>query len=318
MRQAISMQDLEADHRVQAGPTKAVVKLRHPWRTVSATVVALMLGGVLYSLLTNPNLGLEVIFEYLLSEPVIEGVKVTIMLTLVGMSFAVILATILAVMTLSDNWVLNGVAKLYIWIFRGTPLLVQLIFWAYMGVLYPHFFIGIPFTDIVFVDARTSDVIGPTLAALLGLITHEASYSAEIVRSGIIGVSHGQKEAGASLGMSPGRTLRRIILPQAMRTIVPPLGNEFIAMLKYTSIIAVIGGNDLMTNVQHIYTQNFQVIPLLIVASVWYLVLVSFFSFFQTRIERYFGRGVAGQKEAGFIDQMFQRAFGGKKTNAQR
>jgi polar amino acid transport system permease protein len=231
---------------------------------------------------------------------VLDGVKVTLILTLVGMTFAVFGAVLLAVMSLSNNWVLSGVAKLYIWLFRGTPLLVQLIFWAYMGVLYPTLGIGIPFTDITFFSARTSDLIGPMTAALLGLITHEASYSAEIVRSGILAVPHGQKEAGASLGMTPARTLRRIILPQAMRTIVPPLGNEFIAMLKYTSIIAVIGGNDLMTNVQNIYTQNYKVVPLLVVASIWYLVLVSFFSILQSRLERHYGRGVAGQNNTSF------------------
>ena len=148
---------------------------------------------------------------------------------------------------------------------------------------------------MIFWEARTSDLINPTVAALLALTFNQAAYAAEIIRGGIISVEHGQAEAAWSLGMGPNRTMGRIVLPQAMRAILPPLGNEVISMLKATSLVSVIGGADLMTTVQYVYSQNYKVIPLLIVASLWYLFLVTLMSFPQRWLEKRYGRGTATQ-----------------------
>ena len=180
---------------------------------------------------------------------------------------------------------------LTILLFRGTPQIVQLLFWGFLGALYPKIALGIPFTHIHAVSAETHTVISVFVAALLGLGLNEAAYSSEIVRSGILSVDEGQTEAAYSLGMTPGQTMRRIILPQAMRVIIPPMGNETISMLKLTSLVSVIAGNDLLTNLETAYAQNFRVIPLLIVACIWYLALTSLLSVGQFFLERRYGRG---------------------------
>lgn len=265
--------------------------LRHPGRWVAAALVALVAFLVLRSLFTNPNVGWSTVREYLFAPVTLSGVVVTIYLTAASMVIGVVGGVIVAVMRLSDNAVLSGVARTFIWFFRGTPVLVQIIFWGYLGALYPSVSIGIPFTDVVFFTGRTSDVITAPVAALLALGLNEAAYAAEIVRGGVSSVDRGQTEAALSLGLSPSQTLRRVVLPQAMRVIVPPMGNEVITMLKTTALVSVIAGQDLMTVLQRIYSQNYQVIPLLVVASIWYLALTSLLSIPQAWLERRYGRG---------------------------
>lgn len=274
-----------------ARDAKPVRPLRHPGRLVAAVLVGLLAFGVLRSLLTNPNIGWPLVREYLFASVTLHGVGVTLLLTAASMVIGVIGGILIAVMRLSENPVVSGVARAFIWFFRGTPVLVQIIFWGYLGALYPFISLGIPFTDVTFFSGRTSDVITAPMAALLALGLNEAAYAAEIVRGGVSAVDRGQSEAALSLGLSPAATLRRIVLPQAMRVIVPPMGNEVITMLKTTALVSVIAGQDLMTIVQRIYSQNYQVIPLLVVASLWYLALTSALSVPQAWLERRYGRG---------------------------
>jgi polar amino acid transport system permease protein len=192
-------------------------------------------------------------------------------------------------MRLSDNPVLRSLAGGYVWLFRGTPILVQLLFWFFLGSVMPEVTFGIPFGP-EFTIGSTSDVITPFMAAILGLGLNEAAYMAEIVRAGIGAVDRGQTEAAQALGMNPFTTYRRVVLPQAARVIVPPTANEVISMLKLTSLVLVIGLNDLTTTVQLIYGRNFQQIPLLVVASIWYLVLTTILTIVQSRLEKRLGR----------------------------
>ncbi|GAA1748496.1 amino acid ABC transporter permease/ATP-binding protein [Nonomuraea bangladeshensis] len=275
----------------QRPPPVAVVPVRRYGRWAAAALVAYVLFALGWSLWHNPNLDLASIRQYLFAPSILHGLAVTIELTLVAMVIGVAGGVLLAVMRLSDNPVLSGVAQGYIWFFRGTPLLVQIIFWGFLGALYPNLFLGIPLTGIVFGSVPTSSLIGAATAAVLALATNEAAYCAELVRAAIISVDGGQREAAMSLGMSSGRRMRFVILPQAMRVLIPTLGNEAISMLKMTALVSVISGRDLMTSVQQIYQQNFKIMPLLVVASLWYLLLTSVLSVGQHYVERYFGRG---------------------------
>jgi polar amino acid transport system permease protein len=195
-------------------------------------------------------------------------------------------------MRLSPNPLLSGTSWLYIWFFRGTPVLVQILFWGYISALYPRLSLGIPFGP-QFVHFSANSAITPFVAGMLALGLNEGAYMAEIVRAGIISVEEGQTEAAQSLGMTRLQTMRRIVLPQAMRVIVPPTGNETISMLKTTSLVVVIAYFELTVAVQTIYSRTFQTIPLLIVAALWYLALTSVLSVGQMFIERRFGRGFA-------------------------
>ena len=300
------------DERSQADAPLKAIPVRHYWRWVFAILIAAVSLSFLYSLVVNPNLDIGTIREYMFKPFVLRGVGVTIMLTVVAMVIGTALAVVLAVMRLSDNPVLSTVAWVFVWFFRGTPLLVQIIFWGFLGALYESITIGIPFTDIVFFEAATSDLIGPTTAAVLALSLNEAAYAAEIVRAGILAVDTGQEEAAEALGFTGSQTLRKIVLPQAMRMIVPPMGNETITMLKSTSLVAVIGGKDLLTAVQSVYAQNYKVIPLLVVAALWYLVLVTIMSIGQHFIEKRFGRGY-GPIE-GSHEGALSRWFGARKV----
>ncbi len=278
------------------GEPLQAVPVRHVGRTVAAVVVAVVVLSVLWSLGKNPNLDWPTIGQYLLAELTLRGIVVTITLTVVSMVIGIVGGVGVAVMRLSDNYVLRWVALAYVWFFRGTPVLVQIIFWGYLGAFYPRTTIGIPFTDVVFFDERTSTLVTATTAAILALGLNEIAYAAEIVRGGITSVAPGQREAAASLGLSPAVTMRKVVLPQAMRVIVPPMGNEVITMLKTTALVSVIAGKDLLTNLQQAYAQNFRVIPLLVVASLWYLAMVTVLSVAQSRLEKRFGRGFSSSR----------------------
>lgn len=272
-------------------PEFTLHRLRRPWRAVSAVVVALLAFGVIWSFATNPNMNWPVVGSYLFAQITMNGLLVTLYLTAVSMVIGLVGGVLLAIMTLSENPVLRVVANTYITIFRGIPVLVQIIFWGFIGAFIPVLTLGVPFTEIVFAEVATSSVIGSTTAAILALGLNEAAYASEIVRAGILSVDGGQREAASSLGMSRSLTLQRIVLPQAMRVIVPPMGNEVISLLKTTALVSVIAGNDLMTNLQQIYSQNYQVIPLLVVASAWYLIVTTILTVGQRQLERRFGRG---------------------------
>jgi polar amino acid transport system permease protein len=280
--------------QTDAGPAPPIkaVPVRHPGRWVGVAVIVVLVAMLVHSFLTNPNFQWDVVGEYLFSDPVLRGLRNTLILTVLAMAIGVVGGVLLAVMRLSPNPVLAGAAAVYIWLFRGTPVITQLIFWNFLAALYPRLGLGIPFGP-TFVSVDTNAVISVFAASLLGLGLNEAAYMAEIVRGGIQSVDHGQSEAAGALGLSRTQTLRRIVLPQAMRVIVPPTGNETISMLKTTSLVVVIAYFELTVAVQTIYSRTFQTIPLLIVAALWYLALTSVLSVGQMFIERRFGRGFA-------------------------
>ncbi|MFC9497393.1 amino acid ABC transporter permease [Streptomyces sp. NPDC056982] len=270
-----------------------IVPVRHWGRWISAVAAVAALAGLVGSLAKNGNLHWDVVGHYLFAGLIFDGLATTLWLTVAAMTLGLVLGTLVAVMRLSDDPVLYGLSSLFVWLFRGTPLLVQIIFWGYAGALYRHVMVGIPFTGVTFFQADTNTLLTPAVAALLALGLNEAAYASEIVRAGIRSVDAGQTEAAHSLGMRPALTMRRIVLPQAMRVIIPPLGNETINMLKMTALVSVIAAHDLMSNIQDVYGQNYQVIPMLVVASLWYLALVSVLSVPQAWLERRYGRGTA-------------------------
>ncbi|GAA2846539.1 amino acid ABC transporter permease/ATP-binding protein [Nonomuraea rubra] len=314
------MTSLAADTaRAPAGerpPPVAVVPVRRYGRWAAAALVAYLLFALGWSLWHNPNLDVASIRQYLFAPSILHGLAVTVELTLVAMGIGIAGGVLLAVMRLSDNRVLSAVAWGYIWFFRGTPLLVQIIFWGFLGALYPNLFLGIPLTGVVFGSVPTSSLIGAATAAVLALATNEAAYCAELVRAAIISVDGGQREAAMSLGMSSGRRMRFVILPQAMRVLIPTLGNEAISMLKMTALVSVISGRDLMTSVQQIYQQNFKIMPLLVVASLWYLLLTSVLSIGQHYVERYFGRGFGVKPSAAHERRARRRAAARDRARA--
>jgi polar amino acid transport system permease protein len=273
-------------------PTDIVaVPVRHPGRWVAVAMLAVLTAMLVNSLLTNPRFGWPVVGQYLFSPPILAGLRNTIVLTILSMLIGIVGGVALAVMRRSPNPVLSSVAAAYVWLFRGTPLIAQLLFWNFLGALYPRLSLGIPFGP-EFVSVETKTLISVFVASLLGLGLNEAAYMAEIVRAGIQSVDPGQEEAAGALGLSRAQTLRRVVLPQAMRVIIPPTGNETISMLKTTSLVVVIAYSELLTSAQRIYSANFQVIPLLIVAAAWYLAITSLLTVGQGFLERRFGRGV--------------------------
>ncbi|MBV8194082.1 MAG: amino acid ABC transporter permease [Candidatus Dormibacteraeota bacterium] len=266
------------------------IPLRHPWRWVAAVVILVITAELVYTVVSAPNLRWGVVGQYLFQGLIEQGALLTVELTAIAMAIGVVLGMIIAVMRLSPNPVVSSVSWFYIWFFRGTPVLVQIFFWYNLNTVLPHIGIGIPFTSIG-LSASTNDVITPLLAVILGLGLNEAAYMAEIVRAGIISVEHGQTEAAQALGMTRLMVMRRVVLPQAVRVIIPPTGNETISMLKTTSLAFIAALPELFTRSEQISNFNFAVIELAIVASIWYLFMTSILTVGQYYLERYFARG---------------------------
>ena len=277
---------LGAETTAAAVPPEAIraIPVRHYGRWISAACVLVLLGllGVAFA---NAQIQWSTVPRYLDYPTILKGAGNTLLITVLAMLLGVVLGTLLAVMRLSKNPVMSAVAWAYIWFFRGTPVLVQLLLWYNLSLVFPVLDLGPLYKD------EMQDVMTPFLAALLGLGLNEAAYMAEISRAGILSVDQGQTEAAQALGMSSARTMRRIILPQAMRVIVPPTGNEFINMLKTSSLAFAIQFQELLKAAQSIYSRNLAVMELLMVVTVWYLVLTTAFSIVQYYIERYFQRG---------------------------
>ncbi len=271
----------------------APVKLARPGRRVAAVAVALVAAGFVYTVFANPNFQWGVVSRYLFNKDILAGVRLTIELTVSAMAIGVSLGLITALMRLSDNPLLSGAAAVYTIAFRGTPALVQLIFWYNLAALFPRITIGIPFFGPEWFSVNANAIITPTVAANLGLGLCEGAYMAEIVRAGIMSVDPGQREAGVALGLTRAQTMWRVILPQALRVIVPPTGNQIIGMLKLSSLASVISVTELLSAAGLIYTRTFETIPLLIVASLWYIALTGVLSLGQRVIERRLGRSVA-------------------------
>lgn len=269
-----------------------IVPRRHVLRWLSAALALLVLAMAVNSVVRNERFQWGVVGQYFGSPAVLDGLLLTLWLTAGVMVLGFVIGTVFAVMRLSANPVLRTISWGYVWIFRSTPLLVQLLFWFNIGALYPTLGIGIPFGP-EFLTVRTVNLFGAGFTALVGLTLHEAAYAAEVVRGGILSVDAGQTEAAASLGLSRWRVLRRIVVPQAMRSIVPTAGNMLIGTLKGTSIVSVLAVQDLLFSVQLIYNRTYQVIPLLMVATIWYIAVTTVLSAGQFYVERHYARGAA-------------------------
>ena len=237
----------------------------------------------------NENFGWPIIGEWFFETTILNGLYVTLGLTVVAMSLGIVLGLVLAIARMSEDRLARTLSGLFIWFFRGTPLLVQLIFWYNMSTLFPQLSITIPFGPTL-ASWDTNTLITPVTAAIAGLALNEAAYMAEIIRGGLISVDKGQVETAEAFGMTRLRTLRRIVIPQAMRSIVPPTGNQLISMIKATSLVSVIAMADLLYSVQSVYNRTFEVMPMLLVAVFWYLLITSILNVGQGYIERYYNR----------------------------
>ena len=260
-------------------------------RWIVRLLVLLVLAIIVHLLVTAKAIEWGQVWHYLSVHSILMGAITTVELTAIGMAIGVVLGAVLALMRLSSSVMMNTAASLYIWVFRGTPLLVQILFWFNLASFIPRITLGVPFGGPVAVSWNTNSVVTVFVAAVVALGLNQAAYMCEIIRAGILSVEEGQMEASLALGMTHGRAMRRIILPQAMRVIIPPTGNNAIALLKDSSLVSVISMTDLLYAAQTIYSQNFETIPLLVVASIWYLIMSSVLSVGQVYVERHFGRG---------------------------
>jgi polar amino acid transport system permease protein len=290
------------------------VPVRHPWRWVASAIVLVILVALGRSVATNPRFQWGVVGDFLFDSRILNGVVKTIELTAIAMAIGIVLGIVLAVMRLSPNPLIKGSSYFYIWFFRGTPVLVQILFWSFIAALYPKIELGIPFGPS-FIHADANTLITPFVAAILALGLNEGAYMAEIVRAGNLSVDEGQSEAAQALGMKRMQTMRHIVLPQAMRVIIPPTGNETISMLKTSSLVSVIAYTELLYSVQLIYAANYKQIPLLIVASIWYLIVTTILSIGQYFIERRFSRGSGRGRPVPLAERMRRNLFFARYAN---
>jgi polar amino acid transport system permease protein len=292
------------DQRQAAGarpPDIKAVPVRHPGRWVAMIIVAVLLAMLINAVVfarvkrgavNQTRYGWDVIGQYFLSSQILHALLTTIELTVIAMAIGILGGVLLAVMRLSTNPLLTGASWIYVWFFRGTPVLVQLLFWFNISYVFPSLSLGVPFGP-AFLHLDSNKLITSFIAASVGLGINEAAYMSEIVRAGILSVDDGQTEAAQSLGMTRLAAMGRIVLPQAMRVIIPPTGNEVISMLKTSSLASVITVYELTGTAELIYARTYQVVPMLVVISLWYLIVTSVLTFGQYYLERYFGRGSA-------------------------
>jgi len=277
-----------------ADDTAALVRVRRRyWGRYVASVAIVAALAYIAAAFARGQIEWRVVGQFLTARSILTGLANTIVMTVLAMTVGVVLGVVTAVMRLSSNPVLGAIAQGYIWLFRGTPVILQLLLWFNLALVFPT--LGIP----GIAEYRTVDVMTPFLAAVLGLGINQGAYTSEVVRAGLLSVDTGQYEAAKSIGMPRLQALRRIILPQAMRVIVPPIGNELIGMVKLTSLASVVQYAEMLHNAQNIYYANARVIELLIVAGIWYLAVVTVLSLAQVRVERRFARGAgraAGRK----------------------
>lgn len=285
-KKQVDGEGLDIPDRIHALPVKRTGPV------VAAVIVALLAAMLIQGLITNPRFEWNIVWKYLFNENVLEGIGYTLLLTVISMVVAIILSVILAIMRKSINPVLRGVSWFFIWFFRGTPVYTQLVFWGLFSVLVPKLSLGIPFTSVTFWSIDSSTIITAFNAAWIGLALNEAAYLSEIVRAGLEAVDPGQTEAAKALGMKRSLIMRRIILPQAMRIIIPPTGNETIGMLKTTSLVQAVPFTlELQFATNAIANRIYKPIPLLLVACIWYLLITSILMVIQSRLEKHFGKG---------------------------
>ncbi|GAA5155395.1 amino acid ABC transporter permease [Microbacterium pseudoresistens] len=276
------------------GGGKLIRKLPGPWSYVAAVVVLFFAAVLLDAALTNKNFGWPIVAEYMFNPSIIKGLFLSLGLMVLVMVIGSVLGLILAVMRLSSNRILSSASALYVWFFRGTPLLIQVIFWFNIAALFPTIGLEIPFGPLLFgMDANK--LITPFTAALLALSLNEAALMAEVIRGGLLGVNRGQSEAARALGMKPAQVYR-IIIPQAVRMIIPPTGNNLVGAFKNTSLVSIIGLSDLLHSAQIIYALNYQTIPLLIVVGLWYLFVTSVLGYIQHLLEAHYSKGFVPRK----------------------
>ena len=310
-----------------AGPRPEAIKaipVRHPGRWISAVVVVAIATDIIFMIaqaisqdVTSAGKGWVAVGRYLFGPLVLRGILVTLELTVLAMAIGVGLGIVLAVMRLSPNPVMSWMSWLYIWFFRGTPVVVQIFFWFNLNSVLKDLGLGFPGTPYFLFLGHTNSVISPFLAATLGLGLNEAAYMAEIVRAGIISVEQGQTEAAQALGMTRLLVMRRIVLPQAMRVIIPPTGNETISMLKTSSLAFVASVPELFTRSQQISQFTFAVVELAIVASIWYLVMTTILTIGQYFIERRFARGSTRQLPLTPLQRFRRMLFAGHAPPVQ-
>lgn len=285
-KKQVDGEGLDIPDRIHALP------VRRTGPVVAGIIVALLAAMLIQGLITNPRFEWNIVWKYLFNENVLEGIGYTLLLTVISMVVAIILSVILAIMRKSINPVLRGVSWFFIWFFRGTPVYTQLVFWGLFSVLVPKLSLGIPFTSVTFWSIDSSVIITAFNAAWVGLALNEAAYLSEIVRAGLEAVDPGQTEAAKALGMKRSLIMRRIILPQAMRIIIPPTGNETIGMLKTTSLVLAVPFTlELQFATNAIANRIYKPIPLLLVACIWYLFITSILMIIQSRLEKHFGKG---------------------------
>lgn len=265
------------------------------WVGSIVVLLAVLAGAAL--VLTRPALDWPTVGRYLFSEPILTGLWVTVYLTVIAQVVGIVVGLVLALMLRSSNPIVRGLSATYVWFMRAVPTLVQLLFWFNLASLFPTVRIGIPGLPSIW-EGSPNAVMTPLFAACLALGLQEGAYMAEIIRGGLKSVDRGQHEAAAALGFSGGQTMARIVIPQAMRSIIPPTGNDLISMLKYTSLASVVSLGELLSTAQQIYNNNFRIIPLLVVATIWYLVLVSVCTVGQRKVEQHFGKGFSGSAGA--------------------
>ena len=277
-----------------AGPAPEqlrAIPIRHWGRWVAAGAILLVVAWLVSALVGSHAIEWSVVRRYLFNKTILQGVRNTVVISIIAQVAGIVLGVVFAVGRLSRNPVLTVTSSFYIWFFRGTPVLVQLIFWFNaVPLVFKHVTIAVPFTHVVLYTTPMVKFMTPFMAAFLGLSLNEGAYMAEIVRAGILSVNQGQTDAALALGMTPTLTMRRIVLPQAMRVIIPPTGNEFISMLKTSSLASVVLYGEVLRRANDIYSTNLRVLELLIVASLWYLVLTSVATVGQYFLERRYGR----------------------------
>ncbi|MCU1585802.1 MAG: amino acid transporter permease [Microbacteriaceae bacterium] len=275
------------------------MRLRHPWRNLIAVVIVVYLAAFLWDAARRQPFQWDTYAKYLFDQRVSQAALVTLQLTIYSMLIAVVLGLLLAVMRLSSNPVFTSISWFYLWIFRGTPVYVQLVFWGLLSVIYPTLSLGLPFAPPL-ITLPTGDALNVFELAIIGLALNEAAYLAEIVRAGILSVDRGQEEAAVALGMTWPQTMWRIVIPQSMRVIIPPTGNEFISMLKTTSLVTAVPFTlDLFARSRDISVETFTPIPLLLVASTWYLAITSVLMVGQYFLEKRFARGIGDARPDG-------------------
>ncbi|WDZ86541.1 amino acid ABC transporter permease [Micromonospora cathayae] len=263
-----------------------------PWRWIASAVLIVLLAQFVHGLATNPGWDWPVFREFFTERTILKALGLTLQLTAYGTTLGFALGLVVALLRLSGSPLLNAVGWAYVWVFRAIPLIVQLLFWFNLAYLYDRLSFGVPFGPS-FVSVPTMNLVSPMGAAVLGLALHQAAYAAEIIRAGVISVDRGQLDAAEAFGIPRRRQLRRIILPQAMRSILPNASNELITLFKGTSVVSVMALGDLFYQAQVIYGRNGRVIALVMVATVWYVILTGLLSILQYHVERYFARGSA-------------------------